>query len=632
MAGKNHVIIGTAGHVDHGKTCLVQALTGIDTDRLKEEKKRGITIELGFAYLKLPGGDTAGIIDVPGHEKFIKNMLAGAGGIDIAMLVVAADEGVMPQTVEHLEILKLLGIQRGVVAITKADGADPELCDLVTEDVRELVHGTFLEDAPVVVTSAHTGEGIDALREVLYSLCAKAEQKKLHEPFRLPIDRVFVMKGFGTVVTGTLIEGSLSLKEEAMLYPLGEAVKLRSIQVHGQETDKAFAGQRAAVNIANRRKEEISRGEVLALADSLERTMMADVKLKIIKSAAHSVKNGSRVHMYHGSRELLCKVVLMDRDVLEPGDEGYAQLRLEEETVFKTGDRFVIRFYSPVETVGGGMVLDACPRKHRRHRPDVVNSMEIKEKGDVRARMEQWVLEYGMDCIPAKKLAQKAGLEQSRALNELRVLKDQAKVVEITDGIFFHETYLDRLGKQLTAALDEYHKNFPLREGMPLEEARSRLRLPGSVTDGTLQYLCGKRLIKIKDGLVSNYKFRVVRNTDDKALYKQINSIYFKAGFQPPSTEELKAGFAAEKRFTHVFSSMITGKNLIRLDEKHFIHKDYYAKALEGLKELSGQKGQIILGEYRDYLGISRKHAVSLLESFDRGGITRKSGDVRYLK
>lgn len=240
MAGKNHVIIGTAGHVDHGKTCLVQALTGIDTDRLKEEKKRGITIELGFAYLKLPGGDTAGIIDVPGHEKFIKNMLAGAGGIDIAMLVVAADEGVMPQTVEHLEILKLLDIQRGVIVITKADAADPELCQLVEEDVRELVRGTFLETAPIVITSSHTGEGIDVLREMLCRLCAEAEQKRLKEPFRLPIDRVFTMKGFGTVVTGTLIEGSLSLKDEAMLYPSGEVMKIRSIQVHGQETDKAL--------------------------------------------------------------------------------------------------------------------------------------------------------------------------------------------------------------------------------------------------------------------------------------------------------------------------------------------------------------------------------------------------------
>ncbi|MDC7287100.1 selenocysteine-specific translation elongation factor [Blautia schinkii] len=632
MAGKNHVIIGTAGHVDHGKTCLVQALTGIDTDRLKEEKKRGITIELGFAYLKLPGGDTAGIIDVPGHEKFIKNMLAGAGGIDIAMLVVAADEGVMPQTVEHLEILKLLDIQRGVIAITKADAADPELCQLVEEDVRELVRGTFLETAPIVITSAHTGEGIDALRETLCSLCAEAEQKRLKEPFRLPIDRVFTMKGFGTVVTGTLIEGSLSLKDEAMLYPSGEVVKVRSIQVHGQETDKAFAGQRAAVNIANRRKEEISRGEVLALSGSMEKTMMADVKLKLIKSAAHSVKNGSRVHLYHGSRDLLCKVVLMEQDVLEPGEEGYAQLRLEEETVFKTGDRFVIRFYSPVETVGGGIVLDACPRKHRRNRPEVLKSMEIKDKGDIRARMEEWVLEYGMECVPAKTLAQRAGLERTRALNELRVLKEEGRVVEITAGIFFHEAYLTRLGEQLTGRLDEYHKSFPLKEGMPLEEVRGRLGLPAAEADGVLEYLCQKRQIKIKDALVSNFRFRVVRNTDDKALYKQINSIYLKSGFQPPSTEELKAGFAAEKRFTHVFSSMIAGKNLVRLDEKHFIHKDYYEKALEGLKELNEEKGQIILGEYRDFLGISRKHAVSLLESFDRSGITRKNGDVRILK
>lgn len=632
MAYKNHVIIGTAGHVDHGKTCLVRALTGIDTDRLKEEKKRGITIELGFAYLDLPNGELAGIIDVPGHEKFIKNMLAGAGGIDIAMLIVAADEGVMPQTVEHLEILTLLGIPRGIVAVTKTDSVDEELCQLVEEDVRELTFGTFLEEAPIVRTSAYTGQGLEELRRELYKLAADAGQKKVQEPFRLPIDRIFTMKGFGTVVTGTLIEGCLKAKEDAMLYPSKELVKIRSIQVHGQEASKAFAGQRVAVNLAGKRKEELSRGQVLALPESMETTMMADVRLKIVKGAAHTVKNGSRVHLYHGSRELLCKVILMEEEILEPGQEGYAQLRMEEETVLKTGDRFVIRFYSPMETIGGGVVIDACPRKHKRGRADVLEAMQVKERGTVGERLEQWILEYGFECIPVKTLVRRAGLDRSRAANELRALKEAGRVVNIAGEIWFHERYLETLGKNLTGYLDTFHREFPLKEGMSLEEARSRLHLPPGASDGVLGYLADRKLIKIDEGKVSNYRFRVIRHTDDKALFKQINAQYMKAGFQPPSTEDLKAAFASEKRFTHVFSSMIAQKTLVRLDEKHFLHKEYYEKAWSGLVRLAEEKGQIVLGEYRDYLGISRKHAVSLLESFDRSGITRKTGDIRILR
>ena len=369
---KRHIIIGTAGHIDHGKTWLVKALTGTDTDRLAEEKKRGITIENGFAFWKLPNGEEAGIIDVPGHEKFIKNMLAGAGGIHIAMLVIAADEGVMPQTREHLDILSLLGIRRGVVVITKGD---LEWKPGLREEIQMFVAGTFLEKAAVVVTSAVDERGIEDLRRILWQMCLEetqggdyAQRNASVNSFRLPIDRVFSLKGFGTIVTGTLLDGALDMDSSAMLYPKAQLVKVRGIQVHGQNVSRAFPGQRVAVNLAGIGKEEISRGEILAAADSMESTMMADVKLRLLKSGHRSLKSGARVHLYHGAAELICKVILLDREVMKTGEEAVVQLRMEQQTAMKAGDHFVIRFYSPVETIGGGVVENPNALKRKRRR------------------------------------------------------------------------------------------------------------------------------------------------------------------------------------------------------------------------------------------------------------------------
>lgn len=373
MEEKRYRIIGTAGHIDHGKTWLVKALTGTDTDRLAEEKRRGITIENGFAFLKFPDGREAGIIDVPGHERFIKNMLAGAGGIDIAMVVIAVDEGVMPQTREHLAILSLLGIRKGVLVLTKGDLEWKKGLD---QEIREFAEGTFLENADVVVTSAVDGRGIEELRRVLWKLCTAGkttENQNLSRnesdsctgrmgtkasAFRLPIDRVFSLKGFGTVVTGTLLDGSLGLNYDAMLYPRAERVKIRGIQVHGQEVSEAVPGQRVAVNLPGIGKEQISRGEILAAAGSMEGTMIAGVRLQLLKSGQRSLKSGTRVHLYHGAAELVCKIILFDREVLKPGEEAVVQLRMEQMTAMKAGDHFVIRFYSPVETIGGGVVLN----------------------------------------------------------------------------------------------------------------------------------------------------------------------------------------------------------------------------------------------------------------------------------
>ena len=390
MEEKRYRIIGTAGHIDHGKTWLVKALTGTDTDRLAEEKRRGITIENGFAFLKFPDDREAGIIDVPGHERFIKNMLAGAGGIDIAMVVIAVDEGVMPQTREHLAILSLLGIRKGVLVLTKGDLEWKKGLD---QEIREFAEGTFLENADVVVTSAVDGRGIEELRRVLWKLCTAGkttENQNLSRnesdsctgrmgtkasAFRLPIDRVFSLKGFGTVVTGTLLDGSLGLNYDAMFYPRAERVKIRGIQVHGQEVSEAVPGQRVAVNLPGIGKEQISRGEILATAGSMEGTMIADVRLQLLKSGQRSLKSGTRVHLYHGAAELVCKIILFDRAVLKPGEEAVVQLRMEQMTAMKAGDHFVIRFYSPVETIGGGVVLNpnGVKRKKRQNADAVVH-------------------------------------------------------------------------------------------------------------------------------------------------------------------------------------------------------------------------------------------------------------------
>ena len=390
-----HVIIGTAGHVDHGKTLLIKALTGIDTDRLVEEKKRGITIELGFAQQDWPDGTQAGIVDVPGHERFIRNMLAGAGGVDLAMLVIAADDGVMPQTVEHLNILTLLGIKDGLIVITKADTVDPEWLEMMREEIREKTEGSFLEGKPIVAVSAYTGQGIPELKEMLRRLVREAEEKSLRIPFRLPIDRVFSVEGFGTVVTGTLIEGAVNEGDLAELIPSGAQTRIRNLQVHGKNVETAYAGQRVAINLAGLKKEDIQRGNSVAKPGSVRVSRMLDVRLQNLRDSGRIIKNDSQVHLFHGAAELLAKVVLFGQDELKPGESCYAQLRLTETIATKNGDRFVIRFFSPLETIGGGVILDDQPRRHKRSDPNIQRILQLKETGSRDDITVQLLAEFG---------------------------------------------------------------------------------------------------------------------------------------------------------------------------------------------------------------------------------------------
>ena len=386
-----HIIVGTAGHIDHGKTTLIKALTGRETDTLDEEKKRGISINLGFTFFDLPSGKRVGIVDVPGHEKFIKNMLAGASGLDMVMLVVAADEGVMPQTVEHIDILSFLNIKNGLIVLTKSDMVEEEFRELVKEDIKERMKGTFLEDAEILEVDSVSKRGIPELIQKLDDMSEQIEEKNENSPARLNIDRVFTIKGHGTVVTGTLLEGKISVDDDLVVYPENLKAKIRSIQVHGEDENTAYAGQRTAINISNVKKDEIGRGDVLAAPDSLEESMMLDVKMNIIKHVDKTLKHWDRLRLYHGTREILCRAVPLDKEEIAPGESGFVQLRLEESIVSKKGDTFVVRSYSPMATIGGGVIIDASPKKHKRFDEDVIEALKVKEKGELHDILEEYL-------------------------------------------------------------------------------------------------------------------------------------------------------------------------------------------------------------------------------------------------
>ncbi len=629
-----HVIIGTAGHVDHGKTCLIKALTGIDTDRLKEEKKRGITIELGFAHLDFANGQRAGIVDVPGHEKFVRNMLAGAGGMDLVMLVVAADEGIMPQTVEHLDILSILGIKKGVIVITKTDLVEPDFVELVQEDIAELVQGTFLEDAPVVPVSVYEEQGLEELKKILHEMCASLPERADAGHFRLPIDRVFTLKGFGTVVTGTLMEGKLKKDQNIVLYPENEPVKVRSIQVHSKDADVAMAGQRVAVNVPDRKKEEIFRGDVLATTESLYPTRMIDVKVEVLKHTERVIKHGSRVHIYHGTKELLGKIVLMHQDELKAGESCYAQLRLEEETVVRKGDHFVLRFYSPVETIGGGIVLDACPHKHRKNDKKALHAYEIKENGTAEEQLELAAMEHRGYFYSLKELAVKCSLDRSQVKNQAKKLAEAKKLIQLPGDVFIHSEEMKFYEKKTVRFLDDFHKEFPLKEGMGIEEARSRLELGrhSKMADAVLDILKQEKVIKEEKGIISKYKFKVVVKEDEDAMIQEIITHYLTLGFAPLATELYLKDHKKQKKFPAVFNSLLNKKTLIRLDEQYCLHRDYYEKAKEAFETIAKEKTVVQLGEFRESIGCSRRVAVPILEHFDKTGFTRKTEEGRVLK
>lgn len=626
-----NIIIGTAGHVDHGKTALIKALTGIETDRIKEEKKRGITIELGFAYLDLPDGEKAGIIDVPGHEKFVKNMLAGAGGIDLALLVVAADEGFMPQTREHLGILSLLNISEGIIVVTKKDMVDEDWLEIVCDEVRQEVQGTFLENAQIIPVSSYTGEGIEQLRQAIFTMIdQKTQIKNLDVPFRIPVDRIFSVEGFGTVITGTLIEGTMKVGDPVTVYPSRIESRIRNLQVHSQDVQEAYAGQRVAVNLAGLKKTDLNKGDVIAVPDSMHTTMMIDIHLTVLKDCDREIRNATRLHLYHGARDILCKIVLLDRDSVGAGESCYAQLRLEEEIAVKTGDRFVLRFYSPVETIGGGVILDSNPFKHKRNDAVVLESLKLKEGGSDREKISAALRDYSARFETLDFLQIQTGIPKEQFEQQINKLIKDKVAFRVSDNVVIHTDYLNRLKDSAVKLLESYHKENPLREGMKKDEFRNKLIKYEdiSVVDKITDSLVNRKVLKYVNNCVALADFEVQQDNNQQ----EIENAFLQGGFSPESPDQIAARFPKVKNFKQVLESLVNTGKLVRVKEKILLHADYYNKALTLAKEHVDQNGQITLAEMRDLMGASRKFAVAVLEYWDKRGITKKVGDARTFK
>ena len=626
-----HLLIGTAGHVDHGKTALIKKLTGIDTDRLPDEKKRGITIDLGFARMKLEDGNVASIIDVPGHEKFIKNMLAGAGGIDLVLLVVAADDGVMPQTREHLGILELLGTNAGIIVVTKTDLVDAGWLELISEDIKNFVGKSFLKDAPIAYVSSHTGQGIDELKKLIAQKIAVSPGKNTAAPPRLPVDRVFTMDGFGTVATGTLIEGTLSMGGTVQIFPSMEEARIRGLQVHGSEVKTAYAGQRVAVNLSGVSKENLKRGDTLASPNTLQATRMIDVKINIFNDAKRELKSGQKLHFHYGTACILCKVVLMDKEKLSAGMEGYAQLRFLEAAAVKRGDPFVLRFYSPTTTVGGGTVLNEYPKKYRKSRkPETIKAMESLEHGDASSHILQAIDSAGFAKLDDIK--NRFAHEAAEWANALNKLANDGLIAFVGEKHVISHVLREKTEYEITNCLKNYYADNPLQKGIRKEELRSQI-MPGvsqnlfdsllALYDAALTTINGK--VGLKGHAISYTK-------EQGEIKKAIEKYLLDAGCSPPPLSDLLANFhkKSSKTASQVMDALIEEGTVVLTEPGMVFHANVVAGAKNAFSSLAA-KGSVTLAVFRDEIKTSRKFALSLLEYFDKTKFTKKTGDSREL-
>lgn len=631
-----YCVVGTAGHVDHGKTALIKALTGIDTDRLKEEKERGISIELGFAYLDLPSGIRVGIVDVPGHERFIRNMLAGVGGIDLVLLVVAADEGVMPQTREHLDIINLLGIQRGIVVITKTDLVDEQWLELVKEDIANHLQGTSLAEAPVVAVSSVTGEGLKELVATLDRMLQEVSPRDTAGPARLPIDRVFSVTGFGTVLTGTLLSGRVRVGDVVEVMPRRLVARVRSLQVHGQKVKEAYAGQRVAVNVPGIETQQVRRGDVLITPGSLPVTRRLDVRLTLLSGADKPLKNRARIRFYLGAAEIMARAILLDAEELPPGTSAYAQILLEEETVAARGDAFVIRSYSPMRTIGGGRVLNPDAPRHKRFNASVLASLATLEQGSPLQLLEEYLTRAGHP-VSVDEIAQGMGWHPDRVREVTGELAGSGRARALTvDGKEYWvagNVWVDWCDR-LRDVIARYHREYPLREGYPREELRSRYfgNLNAKTFNAVLVLFAGEGVVDLKGNAVALPGFRTEPTPEQKLAMDKVLAAYRAGGLQPPSWEEVIRRCGLEENLAAEMQSFILRSGLlVKVDDELLFHPESIERAKVLLKELLARRKEITVGEAREIWQTSRKYAVPLLEFFDRQRVTRRVGDKRVL-
>ncbi len=635
------VILGTAGHIDHGKTALVKALTGVDTDRLEEERRRGISIELGFARLDM-GDVRFGIVDVPGHERFVKNMLAGAGGIDLVVLVVAADEGVMPQTREHLDIIDFLGVDRGLVALTKCDLVDEESQEIAELDVEETLAGTCLEGARVMPVSSVTGEGVPEMKEALVGLAGEVDARSDAGPYRLPVDRIFTMEGFGTVVTGTGFAGSVRVGDRLELLPRGREVRVRRVQVHGKDSDVAAAGQRTALAIHGVSKDEVQRGDQLVSPGSLATASMVDVRVRVSSRWVRPVRNRERVRFHLGASEDLARIVLLDRDEIEPGSDCLAQIRLETPVVPALGDRFVLRSYSPLHAMAGGTIVDPHPDKHRRYRPDELEAIERREGGGPVGILLETVGEAGLVGVKPKDLVDATSMSREEVVEAVEREREAGTLRLAGNGRIFSADAWRVAGRRMIDEGKRFRERHPLRWGATREDLRGAAGFQASATvlAELLDELAAAGDVEIRHDRVRVGGGEVVFEGEAAVERDRVEAVYRVGGVAPPMLEEVlasagagggRAGVKAAALTEEVVGALADIGVLERLNPDLYVHAEAMAKYMTAIRGLVEADGTFTVAAFRDALEISRKYAVPVLEYLDGARVTRRDGDVRRL-
>lgn len=627
-----NIIVGTAGHIDHGKTTLIKALTGRNTDRWEEEQRRGITIDLGFTYFDLKNGDRVGIIDVPGHEKFINNMVAGVVGMDLVLLVVAADEGIMPQTREHMDILGLLGIKKSILVINKCDLVDEEWLELVEEEIQEELEGTFLEGAPVVKVSAATGQGLDELTDTIQQLMSDEVVAKDTQTIpRLPIDRAFTLSGFGTIITGTLISGTITREDVLEMYPIGKECKIRNIQVHGQNQDKCYAGQRVAINLSNVKKKEIRRGCVLAPKNSMKNTDLLDVKLKVLEDSMRILTNHERLHLYTGTSEILCRAVLLDKEQIGPGEEGLVQLRLEEEIAVKRGDRFVVRFYSPMETIGGGIVLEPNPMRKKRFDAQAIEELKKKESGSLGDVMELQIKEHGDTMITLAELAKVMAHSVDELKEYLEELEESGTIFVFPmkkDTYLWHRDSEFAVRQKIEETLQKYHSEHPYRYGMKKAEIHNTFlkKIKPNIFDAYIERMTGENVYGRREEYLSLPGYEVPKDAMYLQTEKLIEDTFEKAGYDFVRFSEIDFRKIPRQTAEDVVLMMIDEGKVLRINEEMFTMKHLMDEAKEKIQNHLKEENLITIAQVRDMFSTSRKSAKPILEYMDSIKVTKKTG------
>ena len=627
-----NIIVGTAGHIDHGKTTLIKALTGRNTDRWEEEQRRGITIDLGFTYFDLKNGDRVGIIDVPGHEKFINNMVAGVVGMDLVLLVVAADEGIMPQTREHMDILGLLGIKKSILVINKCDLVDEEWLELVEEEIQEELEGTFLEGAPVVKVSAATGQGLDELTDTIQQLMSDEVVAKDTQTIpRLPIDRAFTLSGFGTIITGTLISGTITREDVLEMYPIGKECKIRNIQVHGQNQDKCYAGQRVAINLSNVKKKEIRRGCVLAPKNSMKNTDLLDVKLKVLEDSMRILTNHERLHLYTGTSEILCRAVLLDKEQIGPGEEGLVQLRLEEEIAVKRGDRFVVRFYSPMETIGGGIVLEPNPVRKKRFDAQAIEELKKKESGSLGDVMELQIKEHGDTMITLAELAKVMAHSVDELKEYLEELEESGTIFVFPmkkDTYLWHRDSEFAVRQKIEETLQKYHSEHPYRYGMKKAEIHNTFlkKIKPNIFDAYIERMTEENVYGRREEYLSLPGYEVPKDAMYLQTEKLIEDTFEKAGYDFVRFSEIDFGKIPRQTAEDVVLMMIDEGKVLRINEEMFTMKHLMDEAKEKIQNHLKEENLITIAQVRDMFSTSRKSAKPIIDYMDSIKVTKKTG------